>query len=87
MFPPGVAARIDRARWPRSPIFDWLQRAGGVAEGEMHRVFNCGIGMVGVVAAEDAGRAKSLLTEAGQTVYEIGAVVPRSAGAPGTAVV
>jgi phosphoribosylformylglycinamidine cyclo-ligase len=87
MFPDAVAARIERARWPRPAIFDWLQRAGNVADAEMHRVFNCGIGMVGVVAAEDAGRAKSLLTEAGQTVYEIGAVVPRSAGAPGTAVV
>ncbi len=46
-----LAARLERARWPRPAIFDWLQRAGNVADAEMHRVFNCGIGMVVVVAA------------------------------------
>ena len=87
MFPDAVAARIERARWPRPAIFDWLQRAGNVTDAEMHRVFNCGIGMVVVVPAADAGRAKALLTEAGETVYEIGAVIPRAAGTPGTVVV
>jgi len=58
-----------------------------VADAEMHRVFNCGIGMVVVVAAADAERARALLTEAGETVHVIGAVVPRVAGAPGTVVV
>ncbi len=56
MFPADLAARLERARWPRPPIFDWLQRAGNVADAEMHRVFNCGIGMVIVVAAADAER-------------------------------
>ena len=87
MFPDAVAARIERMRWPRPVIFDWLQRAGNVAEAEMDRVFNCGIGMVVVVAPADAERAKALLADAGETVYEIGAVVPRPAGAPGTVVV
>jgi len=50
-------------------------------------VFNCGIGMVVVVPAADAARAKALLAEAGEAVYEIGAVVPRASGAPGTVVV
>ena len=87
MFPDNLAARIEKTRWPRPAIFDWLQRAGNVADAEMHRVFNCGIGMVVAVAAADAGRAKAVLAEAGETVYEIGAVVPRAAGAPGTVVV
>jgi len=87
MFPDALAARIERARWPRPPIFDWLQRAGNVADAEMHRVFNCGIGMVVVVAAAEAERAKALLAQAGETVYGIGTVVPRGAGAPGTVVI
>ena len=87
MFPDALAARIERARWPRPPIFDWLQRAGNVTDAEMHRVFNCGIGMVAVVAAAEEDRAKALLTRAGETVFRIGAVVPRGAGAPGTVVI
>ncbi len=87
MFPAALAARIERARWPRPPIFDWLQRAGNVTDTEMHRVFNCGIGLVVVVAAAEADRAQALLTQAGETVFRIGAVVPRAAGAPGTVVV
>ena len=78
---------LERARWPRPAIFDWLQRAGNVADAEMHRVFNCGIGMVVVVAAADAERAAALLAAAGETVYRIGTIVPRAAGAPGTVVV
>jgi len=83
MFPPGVAARIERSRWTRPAIFDWLQRAGNVADAEMHRVFNCGIGLVVVVAAADADRAADELTAAGETVYRIGAVEAH-AGAPAT---
>ncbi|MEP7182556.1 MAG: phosphoribosylformylglycinamidine cyclo-ligase [Betaproteobacteria bacterium] len=86
MFPEGVAARLDRASWPRPPIFDWLQREGRVADAEMHRVFNCGIGMVVVVVAADADRAQRLLTAAGETVFRIGAVVARAPGAPATVV-
>jgi phosphoribosylformylglycinamidine cyclo-ligase len=87
MFPDHLAARIERARWPRPAIFDWLQVAGNVADAEMHRVFNCGIGMVVVVAAAEAERAAEFLREAGETVYRIGSVVPRAPGAPGTVVV
>jgi phosphoribosylformylglycinamidine cyclo-ligase len=55
-------------------VFQWLQRIGNVAEDEMFRVFNCGIGMVLVVAPGDAARAVQSLRESGETVYEIGAV-------------
>jgi phosphoribosylformylglycinamidine cyclo-ligase len=87
MFPEHLAARLERASWPRPPIFDWLQRQGNVADAEMHRVFNCGIGMVVVVAPADAERAQRSLAGAGEAVYRIGNVVPRAAGAPGTAIV
>ena len=87
MFPDNVAASIDSAQWPEPAIFGWLRRAGNVADAEMHRVFNCGIGMVVVVAATDAARAIALLAEAGETVYPIGSVVTRASGAPGTVVV
>jgi len=52
----------------------------------MHRVFNCGVGMILVVAADDAERAMAQLTAAGETVHRIGAVVTRTPGMPGTVV-
>ena len=70
----GLAARIEKSAWPRPSVFEWLQREGGVAEDEMHRVFNCGIGMVVVVDAADAARAAERLREGGETVYEIGRI-------------
>jgi len=86
MFPEALGARIDRGAWTRPPIFDWLQRAGRVADDEMHRVFNCGIGMILVVAPADAQRAAGILAAAGETVHRIGAVVPRKDGIPPTVV-
>jgi phosphoribosylformylglycinamidine cyclo-ligase len=87
MFPVHLAARLERARWPRPAIFDWLQRAGNVTDAEMHRVFNCGVGMVVVVAPAQAGEAAQLLGAEGETVYRIGTVVPRAPGAAGTVIV
>jgi phosphoribosylformylglycinamidine cyclo-ligase len=69
-----LLARIEKSSWPRPALFSWLQREGNVAEDEMHRVFNCGIGMVIVVAAADARRAAEHLRAAGETVYEIGRI-------------
>jgi phosphoribosylformylglycinamidine cyclo-ligase len=86
VLPEGVQARLDRTAWPRPPIFDWLQRHGNVEDAEMHRVFNCGIGMAIVVAAADAERAQRSLAAAGEAVYRIGDVVPRPAGAAATVV-
>ena len=77
MFPERTVAAIARDTWPRPAVFDWLQRAGQVAEHEMLRTFNCGIGMVLVVAAADAYRAQTLLAAAGETVYRIGSVRAR----------
>ncbi|HEY7905060.1 MAG TPA: AIR synthase-related protein, partial [Casimicrobiaceae bacterium] len=86
MLPDAVAAHLDRSTWTRSPVFDWLQRRGNVADAEMHRVFNCGIGFVVVVAADAADAVSARLRESGETAYAIGTVVPRAPGAPGTVV-
>jgi len=86
VLPAGTRAVIERKAWPRTELFDWLQQAGGVAEDEMHRVFNCGIGMAVVVAEADAARALQALHAAGETVYRIGRI-ERHEGGPDAIVV
>jgi phosphoribosylformylglycinamidine cyclo-ligase len=81
ILPPGTKATIRKASWPRPQIFNWLQQAGNVAEDEMFRVFNCGIGMVAVLGADHAQNAAALLKREGELVYEIG----RIEAAPGEA--
>jgi phosphoribosylformylglycinamidine cyclo-ligase len=83
MLPGGVQARLERARWPRPAIFDWLQQHGNVSDDEMHRVFNCGIGMVLAVAAADVGATIAFLAGAGERAFDIGEidVRPESAAA------
>lgn len=76
--PAGTRAVIEAKSWPRPELFQWLQREGNVAEDEMHRVFNCGIGMALVVADADAPRAIESLRAAGETVYRIGRVEAHS---------
>ena len=83
----GLCARIDKSAWPVPPLFTWLQRQGNIADSEMHRVFNCGIGMTIVVDARDAAKAQAMLTRAGERVWRIGVVVRRARGAPQTVVV
>ena len=87
MLPAGLQARLTRASWPRPAIFDWLQRHGNVADAEMHRVFNCGIGMAIVVAPEHAERALKLLDENGERAYRIGTIVAQPDGEAPTVVV
>ena len=55
ILPEGISVEIDRASWEVPPLFRWLQKAGGVDEAEMYRVFNMGIGMIAIVPAADAG--------------------------------
>ncbi|GAA4340037.1 phosphoribosylformylglycinamidine cyclo-ligase [Pigmentiphaga soli] len=83
---PGLAASLRRDAWTRPALFDWLQREGGVDETEMHRVFNCGIGMVAVVAAADADAVAATLREQGETVWRIGEIVEQRPGQPQTVV-
>ncbi|MCZ7561501.1 MAG: phosphoribosylformylglycinamidine cyclo-ligase [Burkholderiaceae bacterium] len=87
VLPDGLQAVLHRDAWTMPPLFGWLQRHGGVDDAEMHRVFNCGIGMVVIVDAADAAAAGAMLAAAGETVYRIGEVVERPAGAAATVVV
>jgi len=80
ILPEQLCARLERGSWPQPPLFTWLQQQGNVAEAEMLRVFNCGIGMVAIVAAEHAPAASELLRAAGETVWRIGAVHARAPG-------
>jgi phosphoribosylformylglycinamidine cyclo-ligase len=82
VLPDGTKAVIDRGAWAVPPLFRWLQEQGNVAEGEMLRVFNCGIGMVVVVAPADAARAQAALRAAGETVWQIGRIEARASGEP-----
>jgi phosphoribosylformylglycinamidine cyclo-ligase len=74
VLPDGLEAVLERRAWSRDPVFEWLQREGRVADGEMYRVFNCGIGMTLQVGRADADRAMSILNQAGQPALVIGEV-------------
>jgi phosphoribosylformylglycinamidine cyclo-ligase len=82
ILPEKTRAVIERASWPRPAVFEWLQREGKVAEAEMQRVFNCGIGMAVVVAAEHADAAARVLSGAGETVFCIGRIEARKGAEP-----
>ncbi len=83
---PGLQARIQRDAWSMPKLFSWLQQEGGVADTEMYRVFNCGIGMVVVVdRAHSAGVAATLRSQ-GETVYELGQIAESGHGEPQTVV-
>ena len=81
VLPQNTGAVIDLAAWPRPPVFDWLKEQGKVADAEMLKTFNCGIGMIVCVAAEDEARASAALRAAGETVWTLGDVVATE-GAP-----
>ena len=87
VLPGACRAVLHRSAWTRPPVFDWLQREGGIADAEMHRVFNCGIGMVLVVDAAHADDAVARLSGAGETASRIGEIVARPDGAAATVVV
>jgi phosphoribosylformylglycinamidine cyclo-ligase len=81
VLPEGLGVRIERT-WPRAPIFDLIQRGGGVAEVEMRSTFNLGVGFVLVVAGRDAARATETLRAAGEAPIAMGHVVRVPADRP-----
>ena len=83
----GLTAIIQQSAWPRPPLFSWLKEHGNVAESEMHRVFNCGVGMVVVVDERDAKKAIALLRNHGETVWAIGKIGKKSEGQAQTIVI
>jgi phosphoribosylformylglycinamidine cyclo-ligase len=87
VLPAATAARLDKSRWPRPAVFDWLQSHGNVPEAEMHRTFNCGIGMVLVMAKEHVQAAIATLDSHGVPAWEIGSIVARDGSAAQTIVV
>lgn len=74
VLPSGCSAVLDKQSWELPPVFQWLSDAGGVAESEMHRTFNCGIGMTLIVGDSKAEAAMQLLHEHGLTCWELGEV-------------
>jgi phosphoribosylformylglycinamidine cyclo-ligase len=74
VLPDGLEVVLQRNSWRREVVFDWLQREGTIADAEMYRVFNCGIGMTVQVAASDADRAIGVLRAADQEALIIGDV-------------
>ena len=72
--PDGLRARLDARTWKPAPIFAWLQKTGGVPTDDMLRTFNCGIGMIVVVAKEDVAKVTKALADAGETVSRIGVI-------------
>jgi phosphoribosylformylglycinamidine cyclo-ligase len=78
VLPDALAARIDRRCWPMPAVFRWLAEQGGIGDAEMLRTFNCGIGMVLVVAGSRVAAVTKALEDGGEAVYRIGAVEPRT---------
>ena len=78
VLPANVVADIDSSTWQMPRLFHWLREGGNVAQQEMFRTFNCGIGMVVVVAAADAGAAMQHLQAQGETVTRIGVIRARN---------
>ncbi len=77
VLPESVCAELKKNAWPRPRLFDWLQKNGNVEEAEMHRVFNCGIGMVMVIDAGHAQHAMQVLQREGESVFRIGEIRAR----------
>ena len=87
VLPETVCAELQRDAWPRPALFDWLQKSGKLPDAEMHRVFNCGIGMAVIVAQEDAANAMRALEREGESVFSIGEIRDRSPGEAQTLIV
>jgi len=87
VLPENIQAVLHRDSWQMPELFRWLQMKGGVADAEMVRVFNCGIGMVVIVSADQADTAIQSLKAEGLHAWTVGDVVERPVGAPQTIVI
>ena len=72
ILPPGIGALVERKRWQLPPVFEWLREAGQLNDAELHRTFNCGVGMVLAVGAHAADETMHLLRNQGALAFEIG---------------
>jgi phosphoribosylformylglycinamidine cyclo-ligase len=87
VLPENTQAVLHRDSWQMPELFRWLQMKGGVADAEMVRVFNCGIGMVVIVSPDQADAAIKSLTAQGLKAWTVGEVVERPQDAPQTIVI
>ena len=78
VLPENCVAQIDAQSWPLPKLFQWLQQAGNVERQEMYRTFNCGIGMVVIVPADQAEAVQAFLAEQGETMYRLGTIRERA---------
>ncbi|MDA5555879.1 phosphoribosylformylglycinamidine cyclo-ligase [Shimia sp. MMG029] len=74
VLPEGHAGAIDLSSWELPPVFEWLAKTGGMDEAELLKTFNCGVGMILSVEADQADALAALLREQGETVYTLGTV-------------
>jgi phosphoribosylformylglycinamidine cyclo-ligase len=87
VLPAGLTAEVKKGSWAMPPLFTWLQAQGNVADSEMYKTFNCGIGMVVIMSAENAQAAQDLLAAEGEQVWRIGYIRKQAAGEHATVVV
>lgn len=80
VLPANTKAVINTQSWNQGPVFDWLQQAGNVTKEEMLRTFNCGIGMIVCVPADEAETAVSILTANGEVAFAIGQIEKATQG-------
>jgi phosphoribosylformylglycinamidine cyclo-ligase len=86
VLPENVCARLDSSRWPRQAVFEWLRKNGNIDQAEMHRTFNCGIGMAVVVPRAEAKNTIDAFAAEGVEAFEVGEIVAREPGGPQTVV-
>ncbi len=86
VMPENTCAKIDGSSWSRPEVFNWLQEQGNIEDTEMYRTFNCGIGMVVVVAAEDKQQTIKLLEQQGETVFTLGQIETSSEKTPSVSI-
>ena len=80
VLPQGIGVRLDVTKWQAPPVFGWMAKAGNIDAHEMARTFNCGIGMVVIVAADKVHQATAILSTAGEKVFRIGVVEAHTTG-------
>ncbi|MBR0128907.1 MAG: phosphoribosylformylglycinamidine cyclo-ligase, partial [Neisseriaceae bacterium] len=77
VLPENTVAEIKANAWKMPKLFKWLQENGNVAQNEMYRTFNCGIGMVVIISAQDKQKTIDLLQQQGETVFDLGLIRER----------
>jgi phosphoribosylformylglycinamidine cyclo-ligase len=86
VLPKSLAAELDAARWPLPPVFAWLQKTAGIPRHELARTFNCGIGMIAVVAPASVKKVEAAFKKSGERVHRIGRIVKRAKNAAGATI-